>query len=76
MRRSLHSRGLRHFPWNVTAYEGSSVLFACVYVAPRVCARVRGSARGRNCRNNTVPEVANGWPVRLFEMEVSNSRVK
>lgn len=23
-----------------------------------------------------VPEVANGWPTRLFEMEVSNSRVK
>jgi len=46
------------------------------YAYTRVHTRLRESAYGQTCRNNTVPEVANGWPARLFEMEVSNSRVK
>jgi hypothetical protein len=46
------------------------------YACARVHIHLRESAHGQTCRNNTVPEVANGWPARLFEMEVSNSRVK
>lgn len=46
------------------------------YACTRVHTRLRESAHSQTCRNNTVPEVANGWPARLFEMEVSNSRVK
>lgn len=46
------------------------------YACARVHTHLRESAHGQTCRNNTVPEVANGWPARLFEMEVSNSRVK
>lgn len=65
------------FTWTPPFSEGTSeqlhekaCMCMCVYT------RLRESARGRNCRYNTVPEVANGWLVRLFEMEVSNSRVK
>lgn len=61
------SRGFRHFRRGIIAHEGSCV---------RVHTRLRESAHGQTCRNNTVPEVANGWPARLFEMEVSNRRVK
>lgn len=63
-----HSRGFRHFRKGIIAHEGSGVVHAYTHV--------RESAHSQTCRNNTVPEVANGWPARLFEMEVSNSRVK
>ncbi|TGZ55311.1 hypothetical protein DBV15_07379 [Temnothorax longispinosus] len=39
------------------------------YACTRVHTRLRESAHSQTCRNNTVPEVANGWPARLFEME-------
>lgn len=66
------SRGFRHFRKGIIAHGGSGVV--CLYT--RVHTRLRESARSQTCRNNTVPEVADGWPTRLFEMEVSNSRVK